>query len=142
MPSTPLGRDVLRQMLSSTGRVVLVNRSSSAANLTIIAAAIVRHNASDVSTGQTLSDLDLTFDESEWVDPPAPITESLAMVEVFLRLSLRGRILEKYVCASSDSAEAPNGWEAGVEPVNGTLAPTDVLIDETPGLVAYIRPFS
>ena len=89
MPPAPLGRDALHGMLSAAGRVVIVNTSTPADTISIVAAAIVRHD----STGdarQSLTMLDLEADESEWVDPPSPVSEPPTMVEVLLRMSRNG----------------------------------------------------
>lgn len=140
MTPTPLGPEALRQMLSPFGRVVIANRSEPDDDITIVAAAAARHDTVG-ATGQLLANLDLASDESEWVDPPAPLEEPLAMVEVFLRLMTRSRIVETYVSATPTNGPALGGWEAGVRPASEPTASDETLIAELPGFAAYLTPF-
>lgn len=140
MPPAPLGRDALHGMLSAAGRVVIVNTSTPADTISIVAAAIVRHD----STGdarQSLTMLDLEADESEWVDPPSPVSEPPTMVEVLLRMSRNGKIVEAYASAAPADPPPARGWETGVRPQNFPADPADVLIPDLPGFVAYLIPF-
>ena len=137
-----LGRDALHKILSPAGRVIIVNTSNPTDIISIVAAAIVRHGSTGESR-QTVTMLDLEADESEWVDPPLPISEPPTMVEVLLRLSRNGQIVESYATAALTAAADPpaRGWEVGVRPQNFPADPADILIPELPGLVAYVVPF-
>jgi hypothetical protein len=140
MALTPLGREMLHRMLLSPGRVVIVNRSTPEVDLRIAAAVIVRHDGVR-STRQMIVELDLQADESEWLDPLTPVIEPPVMLEVLLRLSLNGRVVETYVSATPTASPPARGWEAGVHPVNNALDPTDTAIPELPEFAAYLIPF-
>jgi hypothetical protein len=127
-------------MLSAGARVVIVNRSAEDGDLKVVAAGIVRHD----STGpmlQILSDLDLGADKSEWVDPPAPMTEPLVMIEVLLQLGLSDEIVDAYLCTTPTDPPPARGWEAGVRPLRTPTDPTDIPIPELPGYAVYLVPF-
>jgi hypothetical protein len=140
MAPTPLGREALKQLLSAPGRVVIVNRSTPADDLTIVAAVIVRHDTAG-SARQLLTDLDLAADESEWVDPPTPASEPATLLEVLLRLSLNGQLVETYLFASPPDTPATLAWEVGIRMQDGPSGPGDVSIPELPRFAAYLVPF-
>jgi hypothetical protein len=141
MTPPPLGREALQRILSAEARVVIVNRSDASRQLRIAAAVIVRH-ASSGPTPQVLADLDLGGDESEWVDPPAPIAEPLAMLEVLLQLTLGAETVNAYLRATPPTGAPPEaGWEVGVRPLSTPSDPADMPIPELPGFAAYLVPF-
>jgi hypothetical protein len=140
MMSTPLGLEALRRILSAVARVSIVNRSAEDGELKVVAAAIVRHGSTG-PTVQTLMELDLGGDESEWIDPPAPMTEPLAMLEVLLQLGFGGQIVDAYLRATPTDPPPARGWEVGVRPFSTSSEPTDVPIPELPGYAAYLVPF-
>lgn len=140
MPPLPLGQDVLRAMLAQSRRVLLVNSTTETDDVRIVAVAIVGHNASD-SSRQTLHSMDLAADESEWFQSTSPSAEPPTLLEVLLRVSLRGRVVDVYQSATAPAIPPARGWEAGVRPLTGPLRPSDVPIPEAPGFVAYLLPF-
>jgi hypothetical protein len=137
---TPLGLEALQRMLSAEARLVIVNRSAEDGELKVVAAAIVRHDSTG-PTPQILTELDLGGDQSEWVDPPAPMAEPLGMIEVLLQLGLGGQIVGVYLCATPTDPPPARGWEVGVRHFSIPADATDTPIPELPGYAAYLVPF-
>ena len=140
MPITPLGQDVLRALLRGNGRITLANRAAADGGVRILAAAVVRHDASGVASRQTVWDLDLLPGEAQLVDPCDASGQPFAGIEILLRLfSPDRRGLRVYLASPPDAAPARE-WEVGVRPDTDPAEDLEFATPESPGLMAYIRP--
>jgi hypothetical protein len=138
--STPLGREALRQMLSPSGRLVIVNRSEADGDLRIVAAAIVRHDSAGPKR-EVLGELELAGDEAEWIDAPEDMAEPVALIEVLLQIAAGLGMVETYLSDEATPESTASGWETGICPLSEPLAPEEVPIPEIPGYAAYLKPF-
>jgi hypothetical protein len=142
MPTTPtpLGRDVLRRMLSPSGRVVIVNRSEADGDLKVVAVAIVRHDSAGPKR-EVLSELEVAGDEAEWIDAPEDTNEPLTLIEVLLQIASGLDIVETYLLAEATPESTASGWETGICPLSDPPASEELPIPEIPGYAAYLKPF-
>src|SRR6476646_6112684 len=128
-----IGLDGLETLLRGNGRVTVANRGSGDAGLVILAAVVVRHGSSGVASRQAILGLGLRSDEAKTIEPPEATDQLFDGVEVLLRIfhARPSGYARRLHCHS------PAGqWEVGMRADDGTTEPGEVVVPESPGLVA------
>ena len=125
MAVTLLGSTGISSLLSGLGRVAIVNRTAPEDLVTIVALAVVRHQA-DGSTQQDVAfDMGIEADESVSVEAIPPLAADPDAVEVALRLRIGddGGMADAYAVAHRPAGESNVQFEFGVK------ANTEALVD-------------
>jgi hypothetical protein len=140
MTITALGLDGLETLLRGNGRVTVANGGPGDSELVILAAVVVRHGSSGVASRQAILGLGLRSDEAKAIEPPEATDQLFDAVEVLLRIFTPGRLgLRDVYIATPPDAPPAGQWEVGVRADDGTTEAGEIVLAESPGLVAYLR---
>ena len=140
MPITSLGPGALKTLLRGNGRITVANRGPGDAEFVILAAVAVRHGSSGVASRQAILGLGLRSDEAKTIEPPEATDQLFDGLEVLLRIFTPGRLGMRDVYIATQPDAPPAGqWEVGMRADDGTTEPGEVVVPESPGLVAYLR---
>jgi hypothetical protein len=147
MPITFLGQAALNPLLTAAARIRLVNATPAEDGLTIVAAALARHDGGGGITRETSFGLDLRADESLLLDALAPSALPPKGAELLLRVNIDPGdgstpvFVDVYLHAeiTAPATAAPQGFEFGVRRHDGVIESDEVLIGGFASLAAYGR---
>lgn len=138
MAITPLGSAAMSALLSGRGRVTLVNRTSAAADVVIIAAAIARHTNGAAAHIDTTFALEIAADQSVGIEAAPPLAETPEAIEVALRLRIRDEaVVDAYAIAHRAATDTLGGAEFGIKDNDGVLADGEDSVPGFPEIAIY-----
>lgn len=141
MAVTLIGQQAMQTLLDGRGRTLVVNRTEPDDEVTIVAAALVRHFSGGTTQNDATFALDIGADESVALDPLPPAAETPEAVEVLLRLTMReGQLVDAYVVAHRSAEEPDAAFEVGIKKHDGVLGDGEELVPDFPQFAVYGLP--
>ena len=136
MAVTLLGSSGVSSLLAGVGRVAVANRTAPEDAVTVVALAVVRHQADGSTQRDVAFDLAIEADESVSIEAVPPLAAEPDAIEVMLRLRIGddGAMADAYAVAQRPAAATNVHFEFGVKPNTEALVDGE---DVVPGFAEF-----